>query len=124
MYIISKLVIKYLLLLGQYNLACFLIGDVFHNMLICSLEMHRSDAPYRKLWRVDPLDGGHNTVEGLAQPSQKGLEIKVSLRMVLVGAPGSVAWFYVNGECGGYGIECSGIERKKMKEQVETPFTF
>ncbi|KAI5676850.1 hypothetical protein M9H77_07800 [Catharanthus roseus] len=26
----------------------------------------------------------------------------------LVGAPGSVAWFYVNGECDGYEIECSG----------------
>ncbi|KAI5661855.1 hypothetical protein M9H77_21178 [Catharanthus roseus] len=39
--------------------------------------------------------------------SQEGLEIKVGLRADLVGAPGSVAWFYVNGECGGYGIEHS-----------------
>ncbi|KAI5652909.1 hypothetical protein M9H77_30096 [Catharanthus roseus] len=31
--------------------------------------------------------------------SQEGLEIKVGIRADLVGAPGSIAWFYVNGEC-------------------------
>ncbi|KAI5649939.1 hypothetical protein M9H77_35944 [Catharanthus roseus] len=39
--------------------------------------------------------------------SQEGLEIKVGLRMDLIGALGFVAWFYVNGEYSGYGIEQS-----------------
>ncbi|KAI5664406.1 hypothetical protein M9H77_23729 [Catharanthus roseus] len=68
---------------------------------------------------------GRSTMEGLAQSvsrqtslhalrwdgclveSQEGLEIKVGLRAKLANAPGSVAWFYMNRECGGYGIERS-----------------
>ncbi|KAI5658494.1 hypothetical protein M9H77_27287 [Catharanthus roseus] len=45
--------------------------------------------------------------DGRHVESQEGLETKVGLRADLVGAPGSVAWFYVNGECGGDGIERS-----------------
>ncbi|KAI5673999.1 hypothetical protein M9H77_14363 [Catharanthus roseus] len=120
----SKPIIKYLLFLERYNLACFLIGDVFHNVLPCSLEMHRTGALYRassddvdgfRLWRVDLLERGSNTVEGLARvdghlvESQEEVEIKVGLRVDLIGARGSVAWFYVCGECDGYGIERSAI---------------
>ncbi|KAI5653692.1 hypothetical protein M9H77_30879 [Catharanthus roseus] len=68
---------------------------------------------------------GRSTVERLAQSvlrqtshhalrwddhlvkSQEGLETTVGLKAEMVGAPGSVAWFYMNGECGGYGIEHS-----------------
>ncbi|KAI5668318.1 hypothetical protein M9H77_18171 [Catharanthus roseus] len=42
--------------------------------------------------------------DGCLVESQEGLEIKVGLRAGVIGAPRSIAWFYVNGECGGYGI--------------------
>ncbi|KAI5680989.1 hypothetical protein M9H77_02216 [Catharanthus roseus] len=48
--------------------------------LTCALEMHRSGAPYS----VDPLERGHNIIQGLAQPilleSEEGLETEVVLR--------------------------------------------
>ncbi|KAI5680941.1 hypothetical protein M9H77_02168 [Catharanthus roseus] len=124
----SKPIMKYLLLLERYTLACFLIGDIPHNVLPYSLEMYRSSAPYRpssddvdgfRLWRVDPLKRGHNTMVGLAQSdghlveSQQGLEINVSLRTDLVSALGSIACIYINGEYGSFGIECSKIIPEK-----------
>ncbi|KAI5666829.1 hypothetical protein M9H77_16682 [Catharanthus roseus] len=99
----------------------------FHQKQIKNLALndHSTSSTLRKLWSVDPLERWHNTAERLARSilcqtshhtlwwegrlveNQEGLETKVGLWADLVSALGSVAWFYVIGECGGYGTERS-----------------
>ncbi|KAI5648915.1 hypothetical protein M9H77_34920 [Catharanthus roseus] len=65
-----------------------------------SLDWKRSSVVPWRVWPNRYYDGCH-------LESQEGLETKVGLRADLVGAPGSVSWFHVNGECNSYGIERS-----------------
>ncbi|KAI5668954.1 hypothetical protein M9H77_18807 [Catharanthus roseus] len=80
---------------------------------------------------------GHSTVEGLANrylrqtshyalrwngrliESQEGLETKVGLKTDLVGDQGSVAWFYVNGECEA-ALMC--LDSLRLPSCIQTPY--
>ncbi|KAI5677808.1 hypothetical protein M9H77_08758 [Catharanthus roseus] len=91
-----------------------LTRDKVLDMIVYSKAASSNDMDCFRLWKVDPLERGRNTTlhhalrwDSLLVESQEGLVSKVGLRADLVGAPGSVAWFYVNGEYGGYGIERS-----------------
>ncbi|KAI5665086.1 hypothetical protein M9H77_24409 [Catharanthus roseus] len=77
---------------------------VLHCMWLPRTIASSDDVDSFRLWKTS-----HHALQwdGCLLESQEGLENKVGLRAYLVGASGSVAWFYVNGECGGYEIERS-----------------
>ncbi|KAI5682577.1 hypothetical protein M9H77_03805 [Catharanthus roseus] len=88
----------------------------FDHSTMFAFRASSDDIDSFRLWRVDPLERGSNIISHHALrwdiclvESQERLEIKVDLKANLIGAPESVPWFYVDGECGGYGIECSVV---------------
>ncbi|KAI5682482.1 hypothetical protein M9H77_03710 [Catharanthus roseus] len=88
-----------------------------------------------RLWRMDPLERRRNTTShhplrliGRLVESQEGLETKVGLRADLVGAPRSLAWFFVIGDCVGYEIERSVeaaltcLDSLRLPSCIRTPY--